>query len=137
SYADMMQLTKTDNIEKTLIAYHEAEQAHTDYTDAFQDWITELERMRGVKRSLEQAANQLLSIEEDLERAEQDYKEMEQTVQDIENRLASNKEMQKLQDVEKIKLKIETCIRNLKQGKEQLKTVQSEQLELQREQSSE
>ncbi|TQS75903.1 TIGR02680 family protein [Ornithinibacillus gellani] len=137
SYADMMQLTKTDNIEKTLIAYHEAEQAHTDYTDAFQDWITELERMRGVKRSLEQAANQLLSIEEDLERAEQDYKEMEQTVQDIENRLASNKEMQKLQDVEKIKLKIETCIRNLKQGKEQLKTFQSEQLELQREQSSE
>lgn len=129
-FAEILALTKEDVLEKTLEAYRIADKYFTDYQDAFGDWKGEQTEIQARQRELKQAQVQLQQLEEDLEDQRFEYQEANTKVQRLQAQIDSNRELQQLNEVEKIKERIEESIRKLKNGESRLRELSKSELEL-------
>lgn len=134
-FAKVMEITKDDVLEKTLDVYEAADKCFTDYQDAFRDWKGERTEIQARQREIKLAKERLEQLEDDLENQRSEVNEATLDAEKLAAEIVSNQELQQLNEVEKIKERIENGLRKLRKGKEQLNEFQDEKIKLMKKES--
>ncbi|MFZ2583454.1 MAG: hypothetical protein WAX00_05475, partial [Trichococcus flocculiformis] len=123
------QTARGNTIGFTLADYEEAEKCQEDYQAAFHDWTDKASDRKhiAVNRA---GAEELLSVQrEELQEVLEEYDEEAAKQHTLERQLASNLELQKINNVAEITERIESCIRNIRKGGIRKEAIQDERIE--------
>lgn len=130
--ADSLRITlhqsaKRNTIGFTLAEYEEAEKCQEDYQAAFHNWTDMVSDRNHIAVNRARAEELLGMQREDLKEVLAEYDEEAANQHTLERQLASNLELQKINNVAEITERIESCIQNIKNGDKRRKTIQQEQ----------